>query len=1167
MPTNFNVVYPPIVNSSINAFLATSENLEIPFSLPKVVNFNNVKHMAIRIVQQSNNKTVVNTDKYYDGIIYVSTSSNNIKKYFDYYSVIINKNDIKSINKAGWNEDTYYKIQLRFGYSELNYNDRATFFQWKKQQSSINGYSEWSNVIITKAIAEPRVEILNNLSANNYFSDVILNYSINVESNRFPKFQGGYSNSVEEPLDKYRFKLYKGLNVNDNALYLVTDWLQFNGSGKDEYTGLVEYTFNQPLEANSEQFYTIIFEIITKNQYQKSSEPYTFKINENYLNNLNHLQFFVKDNSGSGVYSSYFSAATPEVFNNFKYLSPYVNNESEFIRAENGNIIYKVPNSDEEKILTENERVLFFNDFDKSIDADENGYLSIYLLNGFQTREVIKINNEGEEIKTIETFQENLDGTYILSRADEKTNFTIWEDLAHFEFFDNADFNTELTLFYEDFTIESGIKYKYMIQKESVLGFRSVPCYEINSKLETAPSHFANFEYCYLYCNGIQIKLDLDVKIQSFKHTRLFQKQDSLNSKYPIILRNGLSNYGEFSLGGKITLHSDDGTFLLNNPIDNNGFFTGGYYYNGNLVIDANKYLKLFNRFQQTDLPHSEQKRGNVFDFNHSKNNIFMERIYRQCVEEFLNNGKYKLYKSPTEGNMIVTLTNVSLTPNQQLGRLISDFSSTVYEIAENTLDNLKTYEINPLNVITNNMFLAIGEKDNKYKKVINQVRGAFDGKYVKTFKISESLYKELLEQNFFPNLYFHRIKNEYITYSTNLPTDLLNYIFSSTESTYLQEGENPYFDTGLNGDADSSDNIINWIKNQEEQEISEEKAYSLERISAIQIELYPKYDIEQQIINLQQKLIEQYLTDIERLEAYLQIAKYQLILQQYDISQSNVITMILNGKEIMMMPGRIYRLDDVDVKSLYLKYTRPILINYIADLKEIDNLPKVVISTQELTNWGQLSGLFTNTEKILNNHKIERNSKQLIVSEDEFNYNLYQSLNIMDIIKEKVHKRVFSLYGSTSSLTKKDLIEQINKFLLEENISLLSYEEQIEEINKLLALYRPLAMPFDDSSSDIWIDNDEHYITYKFVGLDVIEIEGDENTEIVFNSILQTNNDNTMAYYNHNRKTLIGPTNKFTLNQLSESDVKELRFSKPSYGIINYRAICTITVQGTQQV
>jgi hypothetical protein len=58
-------------------------------------------------------------------------------------------------------------------------------------------------------------------------------------------------------------------------------------------------------------------------------------------------------------------------------------------------------------------------------------------------------------------------------------------------------------------------------------------------------------------------------------------------------------------------------------------------------------------------------------------------------VEEFLNDGKYKLYKSPTEGTMIVTLINVTLSPNETLHRMIANFNATVYEVAEFTLKNL----------------------------------------------------------------------------------------------------------------------------------------------------------------------------------------------------------------------------------------------------------------------------------------------------------------------------------------------------------------------------------------------------------------------------------------------------------------------------------------------
>jgi len=78
----------------------------------------------------------------------------------------------------------------------------------------------------------------------------------------------------------------------------------------------------------------------------------------------------------------------------------------------------------------------------------------------------------------------------------------------------------------------------------------------------------------------------------------------------------------------------------------------GGYIYGNNIVIPAEKFCLSYDRHLR-------------LDFNHTNNNVFMERIYREYVEAFLNDGGYKLYKSPTEGNMIVTFVNVSLVPNQ----------------------------------------------------------------------------------------------------------------------------------------------------------------------------------------------------------------------------------------------------------------------------------------------------------------------------------------------------------------------------------------------------------------------------------------------------------------------------------------------------------------------
>lgn len=79
-------------------------------------------------------------------------------------------------------------------------------------------------------------------------------------------------------------------------------------------------------------------------------------------------------------------------------------------------------------------------------------------------------------------------------------------------------------------------------------------------------------------------------------------------------------------------------------------------------------------------------------DTNPSQPNIYIERKFREKVEEFLNDGNYKLFKSPTESTMIVALTNVQLQPNDTLHRLISNFSSTVYEVADFNRKNLEQF-------------------------------------------------------------------------------------------------------------------------------------------------------------------------------------------------------------------------------------------------------------------------------------------------------------------------------------------------------------------------------------------------------------------------------------------------------------------------------------------
>ena len=76
------------------------------------------------------------------------------------------------------------------------------------------------------------------------------------------------------------------------------------------------------------------------------------------------------------------------------------------------------------------------------------------------------------------------------------------------------------------------------------------------------------------------------------------------------------------------------------------------------------------------------------------QNDRLTQREFRELVMNFLYSDQPKLFRSTPEGNILVRLTDVNLTPNQQLGRMIYDFSCTATEIGECSIENYKLYQI-----------------------------------------------------------------------------------------------------------------------------------------------------------------------------------------------------------------------------------------------------------------------------------------------------------------------------------------------------------------------------------------------------------------------------------------------------------------------------------------
>lgn len=132
----------------------------------------------------------------------------------------------------------------------------------------------------------------------------------------------------------------------------------------------------------------------------------------------------------------------------------------------------------------------------------------------------------------------------------------------------------------------------------------------------------------------------------------------TLGSAYPVVTRNGNQKYRTFTLSGMISYELDE-------PYPN--LFSGYQFLSKD---EINKYRSYSQSADEQDL--------------------LIERVFRDVVVDWLQNGQKKVFQSEQEGTMIVYLSNFSWTSNKTLGRHNYSFSCTATEIEEATTANIE---------------------------------------------------------------------------------------------------------------------------------------------------------------------------------------------------------------------------------------------------------------------------------------------------------------------------------------------------------------------------------------------------------------------------------------------------------------------------------------------
>lgn len=260
-------------------------------------------------------------------------------------------------------------------------------------------------------------------------------------------------------------------------------------------------------------------------------------------------------------------------------------------------------------------------------------------------------------------------GNLIIRRASHKDNFTVWEDIKKIVIYDASKLNVT----WYDYTAESGVWYKYCVQKCSSQNVRGL----VSVSREPA---MLNLEDIFITgADGRTLRIKFNPQINSFTHTLLESSQQTIGGKYPFIKRNGNVGYKQFSISGLISRLMDEGDLFTSQ--------TELYNNQNSLYFDYNT-------------------NKNITDYN----DIIIEKEFRDKVYDFLHDGKVKLFRSATEGSFLIRLMNVSLNPENALGRMLYSFNGTAYEIDFVSIDNLIKYGIHEVGELAD---IAIGVYEN----------------------------------------------------------------------------------------------------------------------------------------------------------------------------------------------------------------------------------------------------------------------------------------------------------------------------------------------------------------------------------------------------------------------------------------------------------------------
>lgn len=631
------ILYPPVTNSWMPAFKQT-EKARVYFSISNFNNISEIKYAQVTCVSQNTNLSILNRSQFPLGI-----------KMLTY--------DPNPANMTGFSIDVSRQGDDKY-YIEISPNDL-------QDPEMVNGNRAFYNNQYYK------IQIrLASTEAENYFH-------IDGETPPNP-YQGDPS------------KLYAW---NTNNLEKLSEW-----SRVCIIRPIAEPSINIQTTKTIEEGGEAVIKIADLDPTEENKIPYSF--------------------IGLNGKMTFEDGMEQEVLDHFKFILyqnglEVYNSENIYVDSENPNQIthslaYNLQNGLDYRLVLDYETnngytdtiryelTIELNEYEDLVARmyvlpdEEHSYMAIWLTTSLSEGQLyVDYNQSLEDAYAI--YQEQLQRLsstaggevhdYItIIRASNEDGFTRWEDIHTENLIDYTDIN----YVYLDYTAEAGVLYKYAIQKRSTSGGRGKPLYEMvpdpedpSQQIPADPKLYAP-EHIYLVTKDTQFPVKLNGDVSSFKYVVSENSTETIGSRYPFVMRNGNVNYRQFNISGMISTLVDLETGETWDPYHE--------------TFLPNEYEKNIQKFYGEDFKYyQDYNKANLLDYS---NDIIYEKKYRDKAIAFLNNGKPKLFKSTPEGNILVRLMNISLTPEKGLGRMIYSFQATAIEIAACTIENYEKFNI-----------------------------------------------------------------------------------------------------------------------------------------------------------------------------------------------------------------------------------------------------------------------------------------------------------------------------------------------------------------------------------------------------------------------------------------------------------------------------------------